>query len=57
MAPTSLYRGHEVIDLLSDSETEDEGLARDELDASQIWTTLSKMSAPNGRRAIASWLI
>jgi TRIAD3 protein (E3 ubiquitin-protein ligase RNF216) len=33
MAPTSLYRGHEVIDLLSDSETEDEGLARDELDA------------------------
>lgn len=33
MAPTGIYRGHEVVDLLSDSETEDEGLARHELEA------------------------
>ncbi|KAI4946320.1 hypothetical protein J4E86_009025 [Alternaria arbusti] len=33
MAPTGIQRDHEVIDLLSDSETEDEGLARHELEA------------------------
>ncbi|KAI4641638.1 hypothetical protein J4E93_007736 [Alternaria ventricosa] len=33
MAPTGIYRDHEVIDLLSDSETEDEDLARHELEA------------------------
>jgi TRIAD3 protein (E3 ubiquitin-protein ligase RNF216) len=32
MAPTGIHRDHEVVDLLSDSETEDDGLTRRELE-------------------------